>query len=305
MCGRSIDLEMPLKHPPPQPPTMIDFLSIPEFSLEEATAAAARKFEAAVDAVAAPGRFIGTSLGAWIEHTSAANVAHVPCSLLGSVSRSQWQRWIERGECEAGDGMSLVLQAAAGMPAPSMVRWDPCASLDLKMAMAERLPLGQEVRIDLAAGDPRACDILMDYPSMCVPVWGRPWVSARMIDGFPVEFRVFVREGRIEGVSSYYPQRALPHNEQVLGWVADCQASVERLLAHLNEVGEYPWMLSYEGVVPPGRVSATLDFIVDDAGHVLLLEAGPPSGCGAHPCAFIDRPISGLALALAEGVSLR
>jgi hypothetical protein len=284
---------------------MINFSSIPAFSVEEALAAAARRFEAAIAAVAPPERFIGTSLGAWIEHASAAGIAHVPCWLLGAVSRAEWQRWIEHGEFDEGDGMARVRQAAAGMPAPSMVRWDPCASLELKLSIAEQLPVDQTCRVGLPAGDPRACDILMEYPSERVPVWGRPWVQAQIVDGFPVEFRVFIREGQIDGIASYYPQRPLPHDARVLSWVSACRASTNQLINHLNEAGEFPWMLSYEGVMPTGSVSATLDFIVDQAGQVLLLEAGPPYGCGAHPCAFIDRPIAGVALALAEGVTLR
>ena len=41
-------------------------------------------------------------------------------------------------------------------------------------------------------------------------VWRRPWCACEFYGGYPVQFRAFVRDGRLEGVTSRYTQRALP-----------------------------------------------------------------------------------------------
>ena len=38
---------------------------------------------------------------------------------------------------------------------------------------------------------------------------------------------------------------------------------------------------------------------------LVMVDAGPGYGAGAHPCCFIDQPVTGRAWALAEGVEAR
>lgn len=126
-----------------------------------------------------------------------------------------------------------------------------------------------------------------------------------VLDGYPVEFRVFVENGEVLGVASYYPQRPLPPTPEMSALAGHCIRRSFTILQHLTQSQEAPWMPTYEGKFEDGKVSATLDFIVTTEGKALFLEAGPPFGAGAHPCAFIDRPIKGVALEMAPGVELR
>ena len=57
------------------------------------------------------------------------------------------------------------------------------------------------------------------------------------IDGYPVEYRAFVENGRLLGVSSYYPQRPLPRNDRQLQTVEDL---VDALLDALSGPFEWP-----------------------------------------------------------------
>ena len=120
-----------------------------------------------------------------------------------------------------------------------------------------------------------------------------------------MEYRAFVRDSKLLGIANYYPQRALPDTPATHSQVQQVEQLTQRLVAHLDAAGQYPWMVSYERGFKPRTVNATLDFLVTQDGVVVLLEAGPPFGAGAHPCSFLDQPISGLALGLAPGVKLR
>lgn len=172
--------------------------------------------------------------------------------------------------------------------------------------MAQGLSNEVIARSDLSPFDPRAVDIILEYPADSIQVWRRPWVQALQVDGYPVEFRVFVRDGSIQGIASYYPQRPLPVTPEMLAYVEGCREATYNILAHLVRSQERPWMPSYEKRYSDQLPSATLDFLVDTSGQVLFLEAGPPLGAGAHPCAFIDRDeMSGVALELAPGAQLR
>ena len=92
---------------------------------------------------------------------------------------------------------------------------------------------------------------------------------------------------------------------EIHGYANQCLDHAKQLVNHLDQIGEMPWMSDFEGQFDPNKVSATMDFLVTPEGKVLFLEAGPPFGSCAHSCAFIDREISVIALALAPGVVLR
>jgi hypothetical protein len=156
----------------------------------------------------------------------------------------------------------------------------------------------------LLPDDPRAFDILCEYPADTIPVWSRPWVKALDHEGFPVEFRVFVRNDEAVAVSSYYPQRPLPHTDEVRCYAERSLALAQTISNQIVASDTYPWLDTYPRAgCSKGRVNATLDFLVTEVGEVIFLEAGPPLGAGAHPCCFLDREdITGIALALAPGV---
>jgi hypothetical protein len=284
------------------------FLEIPEFDPAVAERHARERLEAAKAICSQKGRFIGTALGAWLPFVRAAGVPCVDAKLAFELPRDVFMR-AGGGETDEDQAVwadfNRTLQA---IPESSMARWDPCSGIELKAAMGEANSDSLSARRDLHAGDPRAVDILIEYPSDVFPVWERPWVDAMMVEGFPVEFRVYVKNSVVLGVASYYPQRPLPETAEMLSLAAKCSELTSRVLAHLAAVDMAPWMPSYaaSGEFDPALVSGTLDFLVTPVGDIVFLEAGPPFGAGAHPCAFIDAPeITGVALAPPQGARLR
>ena len=283
----------------------IDFnFKIPEFDPVELERAVSRRHEAAKASVSVKGRFIGTSLGAWMERVKLAGVPVVPASVIAELPREVFRRAEEmhEGDKMHWDAMAIALSL---VPENCMARWDACSCLELKGAMAlGRAPTHAE-RTELPWHDPRAFDILQEFPADSFHVWQRPWIEAMKVDGYPVEFRVFVRNGKVIGVANYYPQRALPETAEFLGLAQRCEEATDRVVAYRTSTGEIPWMQTYAGGFDESKVSATLDFFATQDGEVMFLEAGPPYGAGAHPCSFIDREISGVALKIAAGVQLR
>lgn len=250
-----------------------------------------------------PGAFVGVSLKSWLKIAQQAQVPLVPAQQIGSISRE----FVMMAEDEVADeAMAVKYQAfkqlQAQAPQGHMLRWDPCAAIHVKQAMAGisdgSCPDGA-ARLDL--GDPRVYDILYEYPRDDVPILARPWAPAKMFEGYPVEFRVFIENSQVLGVANYYVQRCLPHSHEIMGWAQKAKECAEKMLHAMQATGQYPWMPRFgqSGFdCEQGQIHATMDFLVcRQTGQVLFLEAGPPFGAGAHPCAFEDEEeIHGIAL---------
>ena len=193
-----------------------------------------------------------------------------------------------------------------------MMRWDCCATAELKAFMSDRRENGappREVRQALAV-DHRLLEILEEFPRIGVPVWRRPWLGAEIVmeEGWPIEYRAFVKNGELTGISSYYVQRPLPRRDDEIkdGQNPD-QETADRgprpvpLAAKIHEELIVPNMLVLMGKKPkpdrplPDEVHATIDFVVTTDG-VLMLEGGPPWFMGADPCCFEPGAVEGLAL---------
>ena len=188
--------------------------------------------------------------------------------------------------------------------------WMLRSSADLKFAMSEGRKPDHDTRHALPL-DCRLLEILEDHPRVVVPVWRRPWIGDDMLflDGYPVEYRAFVENGQLIGISSYYPQRPLPRDDNHL-------AAVEKHVATLIEEleGPFEWPAAQSGAMgirtmlprlegkepatgtpDPDGVHFTADFAATRLG-TLLIEGGPPHFMGAHPCCFPAGQIHGIAL---------
>lgn len=258
--------------------------------------------------------FIGVSLEAWLAVTKAAGVPSVPATKIFELPRKVFLNFEENPNPDEPTWRALAA-ATKAVPAEHMLRWDPCSGYELKRAMAYGNPIVEACR-NLHPDDPRAFDIIYEYPADIVPIWSRPWITTLQEAKFPVEFRVFVENNEILGVASYYPQRPLPNTFEIQGYVDQAYTHTESILEHLKESKQFPWTAAM-AVAPAAsatvanskrfqlnKVSATLDFLVTIQGDVLFLEAGPPYGAGAHPCAFLGQRITGVALELASNVEL-
>lgn len=278
-------------------------IPIPAFNPAELEARAAQRRLDQRAALSAAGRFNAISLIAWLPRVEAAGVPVIPAEVVFSLPQKVWLNFDQPDESHGPVWQGLT-EAVSHTPESHMLRWDFCASLSLKGAMG-RAQHPADVMRELSADDPRAFDILYEYPGDFVPVLRRPWVQAQYSQGYPLEFRAFVKDDEVIGIASYYPQRPLASSAEIDGYVDSVFAYSRSVVAHLRQAGEYPWLMGFERQFKEGTVNATLDFLVSTKGEVLFIEAGPPFGAGAHPCAFLGRDeIAGVALALPDDVEL-
>ena len=144
---------------------------------------------------------------------------------------------------------------------------------------------------------------------------------------WPMEWRVFIEDGVITGVASYYPWvgSATPENAAK---ALEAVALAEKIADTMAELSLVPRTMDTEMLrwtatgakkvhplhletlerFPRDGISCTLDFIETTDG-MMLLEGGPPHTPigGGHPCAFAGHdvdPSRGLG-ARCEGVALR
>ena len=64
-----------------------------------------------------------------------------------------------------------------------------------------------------------------------------------MMDGYPVEYRAYVEDGKLLGISNYYPQRPLPHVPEHIKAVSEMTqrfiaAAPTPFLCRIVQVGE-------------------------------------------------------------------
>ena len=255
------------------------------------------------------GRHCPISLEDWLAVCEAAGIETVPAEkIVEFESHDLWN-------CPQPGPHQERLISAMGIvencvEANHMFRWDCCASSWVKSSVAMGDWKWEEgfCQIIFMEGDPRFADILYDWPKLLLPVWKRPWVAAEIYEGFPVEYRVFVKDSEIEGISSYYPQRPLRRDEREL---SEVESRTRALIEHAPET---PWTLGLDQTekemedsitlfrdknqdpLPSERVNFTADWLVTEDGDVLFLEGGPPHELGAHPCCFLPHQIEGVAL---------
>ena len=252
-------------------------------------------------------RFCPISLGDWNWLCRKADVPYIPAILITAMEKYDLLNFDHNGPHQ-NRLMKNFGQVEKYKQDSHMMRWDFCADGHIKSAMANGEPDWLPVMndIEMSFGDPRWFDILFDYPRLLVPVWNRPWVSHMIIDKYPVEYRVFVNDGDITGISSYYPQRPLPYNAGHL-------ETVTNYTEILIDAVETPFLLCeaafaqqiHEGMASFGQPEKpktdeckhfTADFLVDLNDKVWFLEGGPPHELGAHPCCFLPGEIDGIAL---------
>ena len=230
------------------------------------------------------GAFPAASLRAWLSIAQCCGVPHVPAHWETSLPIEPLLHF------DAPiDGTQASLDALARLNEAvedgRMLRWDCCAPWGVKSAMGNGFKQPSRSEMALEVGDPRAFELIYDFPAPAIDVFSRPWVQAMMFEDFPVEFRVFVVEGKIAGVSNYYPQRKLPDHPRIRQMVREIVGYAQCMINKANERGLRPWMPRVEASGQP-KFSATLDFLVLSSARIVLLEGGPGFGFGAHPCCF-------------------
>lgn len=246
------------------------------------------------------------SIDDWTRVAHAAGVPYVPAIPVATISKEHIG-WFEEAESRPEVMAALkgffdkVTEAERDHP-DHMLRWDFCAPSDLKSAMARSRGPGKPQGVWFTPDDPRFGDILgLDWERDTVTAYRRPWVPARIVEGYPEEYRVFVENGEVIAISSYYPQRPLEDTPGRRATLATAREHSRRLTSAA------PWPLGpgtrLAEKVSTERISCTLDFMVVEDGSLVFLEGGPPwrPRWGASPCCFAEGEVRGIALEAQPG----
>lgn len=270
-------------------------------------------------AILEPGAHFNTlSLGNWLTLAAEAGVPAVPAEHLGSLTPRNMMD-IEEAMYDGAEGLDLsafnaINARLTDLRGAFMVRCDAVSSGDVKALMGSPVPPGK-TRLDLigpkrgfgyqehdgrrflSVDDSRFSDGVGDWPDGTCPIWARPIVPARQIDGpngpFQAEWRIFVKNGQISGASSYYPQAPRPVDDAdrtaLMAALVHARKIVD-LLVERSLVPDHPIYRSYAKIFDPASIACSIDFIELDDGQVLLLEGGPASlpKWGSHGCCFAD-----------------
>ena len=262
-------------------------------SIEEMEASA-RETERRIREVSNPGaEFCPVSLGDWLELCRRAGVPHVPAVKVAEIKREDYLRFDTDGEHQQrlqADRETIKAAVKNGC----MMRLDCCSDAEVKHQMAQGNTGFRPEFGAIMFGDMRSFDLVYEYPRDNIPIWQRPWVEVQAVDGYPVEYRAYVRDGKLQGISSYYPQRPLPEFPQHLETVREM---TEKLIG--NAEPPFLWHntpMLLDAPLDLEGLHFTADFLVTQGGEVLFLEGGPPHELGAHMCCFRPGEIQGVAL---------
>lgn len=233
------------------------------------------------------------SLRHWIDVANRSHVPYVPIEVITEFPMHDLLRFDEEKHAPAlVRGFNQIKNAKEKN---TIIRWDCCAGMELKYEMSKGNTKWKESFWDTFwIDDPRAYDILFEYPERFVQVLKRPWINATIYNGYPIEYRVFIEGSKVVGVSNYYLQRSLPEDENwVLQDIETVQNLSEKIITNVPIPIKCP-----EINIDPKTIACSLDWIKDTNGNIFFLEGGPPHlpHWGAHPCCFKPGSISGIAL---------
>jgi hypothetical protein len=247
------------------------------------------------------GPFHAASILSWVRIAELAGVPHIPAKRLAYIPIDDAWRSIESEPISSESEIELakIQQYADG---GGVWRTDLCASSDVKQSLSEGM--GMPKVIPFYLDDTRIMDIHHTLPG--ITVVERPTIVPTKIGAYPVEFRVFIG-GRIESsdaVSFYYPQAPdFEITSELLGLMDLSVDYAHRVNNKRIQLGLLPWLPELGD--PDIPIGCTIDFIVTESGDLLMVDAGPGFGYGAHPCCFIDIPVVGKRWRPAEGVTIR
>lgn len=176
-----------------------------------------------------------------------------------------------------------------------LLRWDHCASGTLKKGIlsGNSTPYLSSRYNDLTVRDPRVKEALELYPGDLISVWKRPWIKTLRKSLWPVEFRSFVRDGKVQGISNRYPRVDITSVKGIQ------QAARKVMFGTIKLAKAFPqerfW---HEHIGIENSVSFSTDWLVRSDGRVLFLDGGLPwtETSGVDPCCFRGSTIEGVQL---------
>lgn len=236
------------------------------------------------------GGFNIISLGQWLDLCRQCRIPHVPAMNIGKIAINDLIEPIGRVFEE------IMADQVRSLGAGWMARWDCCSMAETKYRLSQGLAEYDPVLAEIYSSDFRAIDIILDFPDTHITAWARPWLEFAKHGGWPIEYRAFVVEDRLLGISNYYPQMSLPDNDAVRHDISRITEMCRALISAQKKPINCPRMEGFD----MSKNSWTADFARLPSGALLFLEGGPPHtmGGGAHPCCFEPGKIDGIALSL-------
>ena len=242
------------------------------------------------------------SILVWCRIAEIAQVPFIPCELIASLPMRTVEKFLDGRDDEMSeDEKCLLSKANAYCRSGGYWRTEICAPMHVKMGMAHDRALPDIIPLHL--DDPRLWDMHYNMPD--VKIISRPRLTPVRHADWPVEFRTFFGGQSADGAASwYYPQAGRFEVTDELQSHMDCALEMGRKLHETREaLGLIPALPDMHGAGP--HIGSTIDFMLTEEMGLVLVDAGPGAGYGAHPCCFIDVPVEGRRWHLAEGVRLR
>ena len=226
--------------------------------------------------------FNTVSLKNWIELCDMASIPHVEAEILYEIPIMHLLEW-ERHPKSVKEMYKQIRELSKD---GTMLRWDCCASGDIKYNMSNGdFEYKHEYAHQLHITDARAYEILFEFPDSIMHILQRPWIKPRIRDFYPVEYRAYVWEGKLVGISNYYPQISLEEEpaDLIIQEVKIVKEYTERLTGMMETPIRIPGLTKED----PDRnqKSFTADFITTE-GDPIFLEGGPSVYHRADPCCF-------------------
>lgn len=248
------------------------------------------------------GPFHAASILSWTRIAELAGVPHIPAQEEARINIKDAWRSIDVSERLTVEGEENLLKAVIYAEKGNYWRTDLCASEFVKHELSQGRSLPDFIPFHL--DDPRIMDLHTCMPY--IKVVGRPRRQPMLVNGYPVEFRIFIG-GKVTSypaASFYYPQTpSFEPTKQLEGFMEEAIRSACVLEVTRQSLGLMPWLP--EGGDPGEPIGSTIDFLVARDGEVLMVDAGPGFGYGAHPCCFLDVEVKGKRWAVDPGVEIR
>lgn len=272
---------------------------------QQVTKAQAKRLAIQADAAASNG-FNVENLGHWLDLCVAANIPAIPGELIAEIPVDDVTRFDHNPIPETvRPFFATVAGAMRTRGVGWMVRWACCSCEEIKYRLGSGAPEWRPEFARLDIDDPRAFEIIMYYPDTMIGAYARPWAPLRIYEGYPIEFRVYVENDAVIGVSNYYPQRALPLTATTLEEVGVVIEYTEAMIRAQTRPLNAPQLRHYAPHLDLARNHWTADFAWTETNGIQFLEGGPPHTprWGAHMCCFQPGEIEGIALRNRRGES--
>ncbi|NDV52870.1 hypothetical protein [Salipiger sp. PrR003] len=262
-------------------------------------------------------RFNLLSIESWLAVANLAGVPYIRAHMLDAFpSERFWEALDNEPEASAAfdtfhDRVVSLLQDT------EMLRMEHVTPAEVKSVMSQGQAMTQGLFEDIEGKrifflfEDRFLSTFRDTGEDMVRAYARPIETPRKIAGsfrgeegsWPAEFRVFVENGKIVGISNYYVQVAMDPEE----YAPLAKAAVDHAQRILNTMEEFRIGVGSYALCPDmpedgaelsdrpswmpatwGHQDFTMDFMVLADGTVTFLEGGPAGMAAADPCCFFQ-----------------